>query len=408
MIWNPRPLLYSLVTLVTCSQALPCMAGDVYLAIRGGGGGSGTQGDPYDASGPDAYDGLLTRFTSNTDFHYAPGTYVTRGWSWGQRETAHAGVRHHGAGVDQTIIKLDQSGQLIFGADWNHLIDGFEVHDLTLDCNAQGNSTFQNHQGAVAAFNAIGNNILLQDLKVINFGTSQQGQEDFVMFVWPANSYQGQTFNNVTFDNITFTQPATGNADGTTITTIGGPQGVTVNGNITNCRFVNCWSDFTYSHCFNAFNCQNNYVQHATQGMYFEPNDSQNHTWAVRHNTFVDVEYGIYINWHPGAHLGSVIFDNNQVSMIADRPDQAALGINDMGINGGNPSSSIDYIEFENNTVNLAPDAGWAAPYAHALDLRSPGNHYTINQLVAFGNNVSLPGLSYNIGSGVVGNLNLQ
>ncbi|HEY0793181.1 MAG TPA: hypothetical protein VGD78_19105 [Chthoniobacterales bacterium] len=408
MMLNPRPFLYSLLALLTCSQALPCMAGDVYLAIRGDGGGSGTQDDPFDASGPDAYDGLLTRFRSDTDFHYAPGTYVTRGWSWGTQETAFAGCRHHGAGVDQTTIQLDGSGGLIFGADWNHLVDGFEVHDLTLDCNAQGNAAFQNGQGAVAAFNAIGNDILLQNLKVIHFGTSQQGQEDFVMFVWPADSFQGQTFNNVVFDSITFTQPATGNGDGTTITTIGGPQGVTVNGAITNCRFVDCWSDFTYSHCFNAFDCENNYVQHCTQGMYFEPSDSQDHTWTVQNNTFVDVEYGIYINWHPGAHLGNIVFDNNQVSLIADLPDQAALGINDGGINSGDPSSSISSLEFANNTVNLASDAGWAAPYAHALDLRSPGGHYTINQVVGSGNSVSLPGVAYNVDSGVVGNFNLQ
>src|SRR6266481_1653180 len=117
----------------------------LYLRIRtDGGAGSGTSNDPYDCSTPDKYDAVLAKYPQNTTFLYWPGTFQTRGWYSQKRTSAGANCKHIGAGVDQTIIQLvgasDPNSQdgTIFGTDYNKTCDGFEIHNLTIDCNASG------------------------------------------------------------------------------------------------------------------------------------------------------------------------------------------------------------------------------------------------------------------------------
>ena len=415
MILKVRPLLYSLLITVTCSATLPSMAGDVYVASRGDGRGSGSQSDPYDGASADGFDWIIAQYPSGTNFHYAAGTYLTHGYHF-QRENIHAGCRHYGAGVDKTIIRLvgPESGQqpsgVMFGADYNHSADGFEMHNMTLDCNAGANPIFRNGQGAVGAVNIQGNNILFQNMKIIGFGTGAQGDECFVFFSYPGSYWNGRTFQNIKLDHVTFTAPATGNRDGVSVTTLYAAQGVNVqNTQIVNCQFLDINSDFTYAHALGALDNENNLIRNCTEGGYFETADNQNRTFVFRNNTFQNVRKAIYVNWHPNAYIGSIIFDNNNVSLRPDLPDNAGLGVSDDGLHNGDPSSRIGYIEFENNTLTLA-SYGEFSSLCRALDLRSPGHHYTIGQVVASGNNASgLPtGTPYNIQSGVVGNLSIH
>jgi len=76
-------------------------------------------------------------------FLYAPGEFQTRGWKAQERQTANPGCKHIGAGstgTNATTIKLVDVWDawiegFIFGEG---ACDGFEVHNLVLDCNGNG------------------------------------------------------------------------------------------------------------------------------------------------------------------------------------------------------------------------------------------------------------------------------
>src|SRR5271165_2083154 len=214
-----------LQALAAAAQAPPV---DIYLAIRTDGAvGSGTADDPFDASTPERYGGLLGTYFRNTVFHYAPGTYKTNGWVYRQQQTAGPNCKHYGAGIDQTIIQLvgasnPNTDGVIFGSDDDAVADGFEVQNATLDCNAAGNPMFVNGLGAIGAVNTQGNNILIKGVKVINFGTSRVGTECFVIFIDPAASFKWRSFDNIQVQNCIFTSPARGNKDGLSCVVIGG------------------------------------------------------------------------------------------------------------------------------------------------------------------------------------------
>src|SRR5262249_30625120 len=121
---------------------------NIYLAVRTDGiAGTGTASNPFDASTAAKYDKLLATYSQNTVFNYAPGTYQTTGWRFRTRKSAGTNCQHLGAGVDQTVIQLvgandpSQDG-IIFGTDYDATADGFQVQNLTLDCNAFGNPKF--------------------------------------------------------------------------------------------------------------------------------------------------------------------------------------------------------------------------------------------------------------------------
>ncbi|HEX6909953.1 MAG TPA: hypothetical protein VF142_06150, partial [Longimicrobium sp.] len=78
-------------------------------------------------------------------FFYAPGEYLTRGYKYAVRTTAHPGCKHVGSGStgpNRTTIKLVDALQAwtedtIFGSQSHEIWNGFEAHHLVLDCNAE-------------------------------------------------------------------------------------------------------------------------------------------------------------------------------------------------------------------------------------------------------------------------------
>src|SRR6202007_197203 len=79
-------------------------------------------------------------------FFYAPGEYQTRGWKYLERSTANRGCKHIGSGMEgagKTTIKLVDTWaawteESIFAPFHSaQSSDGFEVHGMVLDCNAQ-------------------------------------------------------------------------------------------------------------------------------------------------------------------------------------------------------------------------------------------------------------------------------
>ena len=140
---------------------------------------------------------------------------------------------------------------------------------MTLDCNAAGNPKFVKGLGAVGAVNTQGSNILINGVKVINFGTSRVGTECFVVFVNPAASFKWRSFDNIQVQNCIFTSPATGNKDGLSCVVIGGATGVNVtNTAVVNSSFIDLQSDFASSHAFYAEQCTGNIVQNCETGTY--------------------------------------------------------------------------------------------------------------------------------------------
>ncbi|MBV8533834.1 MAG: hypothetical protein JO207_08530 [Verrucomicrobia bacterium] len=324
MHFNPCParslslILISAVCFLNHAQAQTLT--NIYLAARTDGiAGTGTASDPFNASTPDRYDQLLATYSQNTVFNYAPGTYQTRGWRFRTRKSAGTNCKHYGAGVDQTVIQLVGANDLtqdgvIFGSDYDATADGFELHDLTLDCNASGNPKFTNHLGAVTAIATVGSNMLFRGIKVIGFGTGRVGAECFAVLISPGPALSSRSFDNITIDSCVFTNPAQGNQDGLTCVTIGTTAGVTLtNASVINSWFIDLASDFSFSSAFFAEQCIGNYVQNCDVGSYTEPLSFQPNRWLVQNNTFNSVYCGALVKFHATGKLQDLEFIDNTV-----------------------------------------------------------------------------------------------
>ena len=371
---------------------------DVYLAVRQDGHrGSGSAEDPFDASSPDKYDRLLATYSNNTVFHYAAGTYQTRGWHYRTRKSAGTNCKHYGSGVDQTVIQLVGANDLtqdgiIFGSDYDATADGFEVQNLTLDCNASGNPKFTNHLGAVGAISTNGSNILIRGVKVIGFGTSRVGAECFVVFAYPGPALSWRSFSNFTVDSCVFTAPAHGNKDGLTCVAIGASTNARMEGAIVNCRFINLKSDFTYSHAFAAPVCEANEVIGCDNGFSLEPDDRQSGTWIVRKNRFRDVIAAVTVKWHPTGSLNTIQFEDNDVVLKVD-PQQTsfAFAVDDTGLKTGDQRPNIAKVIFRNNRISLAESPKEQVPPAAGLHLVSLEARYSVGDLIVENNVFNLP-----------------
>src|SRR2546425_13147767 len=82
---------------------------EVWLASRADGqSGSGTIGDPFDASSASKLDGLMSSFAPYTTIHLSAGIYQTNGYAAGVTGgwQPKRGQRIVGAGIDVTTLKL--------------------------------------------------------------------------------------------------------------------------------------------------------------------------------------------------------------------------------------------------------------------------------------------------------------
>jgi hypothetical protein len=354
-------------------------AADIYLAPRTDGrSGSGTRSDPYDASSPSKFDALLQRFPTNTVFHYASGVYETTGYHF---RSGNAGTNcvHRGAGIDQTIIRLvaDSGGDneaLIFGVDYSRTCSGFQVTNMTLDCNAANYPTFTQGGPQPAAINVQGNNILIKSVKVIGFGTGKIHSECFPVTSRPGQVFAGQSFSNIHVENCIFTNPATGNQDGVSVVSLGSdsPDVQVTDTAILNCQFVNLASDFLYVHAMNAALCRGNYVQGSVTalengqfitGFYDEPATIETQPVTITNNTFKDVFSAASINFHPTGGFGDFTFSNNTV-ILPNAFNIFSVGVNVWNQNSGRPT--IKSITVDNNVFGGDPNTDPA--YYRAVD----------------------------------------
>jgi hypothetical protein len=129
-----------------------------WLSPAGGTGASPDGSSPERAwlAGPAAALDAIWKTNNYYDcFFYAPGEYETTGWKFVERLTANPGCKHMGSGSigpGKTVVRLvnvwDPTVEgLIFGPP--HPVDycdGFEVHQMVLDCNAQDNPQYARGQ----------------------------------------------------------------------------------------------------------------------------------------------------------------------------------------------------------------------------------------------------------------------
>jgi hypothetical protein len=373
-------------------------ARDIYLAVRQDGHrGAGSVQDPFDASSAARYDAILQRFRDDTNFFYSPGIYETMGWNFRTRQTANPHCHHFGAGADRTIIRLVGTSQahtdgVIFAADYDGAADGFELHDLTLDCNASANPKFCDGIGAVEAINVIGNNMLFSNLKVEHFGTGKRGVECFPIFCFAGSGHDFGHYENIRLENSVFTDPASGNKDGLSCVVIGASTNARVDGAIVSCRFIHLKSDFSYSHAFGAPLCEGNEVIDCQTGFYLEPADRQFGTWIVRKNRFRDINSAVMVKWHPSGSLNTIQFEDNNVVLEGDpEPFSVALAVDDTGLKPGDQRPTIAKIIFRNNQISQAEPSTGKVERIAGLTLVSPEASYSVQELLLENNVFRLP-----------------
>ncbi len=374
------------------------VARDIYLAVREDGHrGSGSARDPFDASSAAKFDAILARFREDANFFYSPGIYETTGGRYRTRPTANPRCHHFGAGVDRTVIRLIEARHptdegTIFYADYDASVDGFEVHNLTLDCNASGNPKFRDGTGAVGAINVVGNNLLFSNLKVEHFGTGKRGVECFPFFCDAGAGHDGAQYQNIRLENSLFTEPAIGNKDGLTCASIGASTNAQIEGAIVNCRFINLKSDFSYSHAFGAPLCEGNEVIGCENGFYLEPVDRQFGAWIIWKNRFRDVITAVMVKWHPTGSLNTIQFEENNVVLDAEpQRTSAGLAIDDSGLRPGDQRPTVAKIIFRNNRVSLAEPSKENTEQIAGLTLVSPEARYSVQELLLENNVFRLP-----------------
>jgi hypothetical protein len=365
----------------------------VWLSATGAlGDGTGRSAtNAADASTQAKYDALYIG-VSNQVFNYLPGTYQTQGWFFQTRQSANPGVHHIGAGIDQTIIQLVGASTLtndgvIFGNDFNVRSDNFGVHFMTHDCNAVNQPKWTGTTGVVTAIATIGNNLIFEHLKIINFGTTRVGAECFPVQCVAGSGFSSQTFSNILIASCIFTQPAIGNHDGVTGAVLFSNSAfgnVLANAAIVGCSFININSDFAYSHAFAAPVCSGNVVDDPGVAFYTEPNGLIG-DYVITGNIIKNCSFGGQINWDDTATagLGSVTFSNNQ---IISPPLGTIFWINDSGLSVNRPV--MQALIMRDNFCTVPP--GGTRNGIQGIKLNS-ANKYGLNRLIVTGNTLPVP-----------------
>lgn len=151
-------------------------------------------------------DNLTIHFMGGVFEVPAAGIELRKGW------------KLRGAGIDNTILRMKTNA--VSGLD-GYVVhhgsirkDGAELSDLTIDCNAQN----QTSPVYVAAAGLMGSNTRISRVKAINWATFTTGKEAFVVLI---NAFAHETYTNCVIEDCLVTQPAPVTfADGATAITI--------------------------------------------------------------------------------------------------------------------------------------------------------------------------------------------
>lgn len=179
------------------------------------------------------FDAIMGSAPANSTVHLGVGEFQTKGFmhlagGWHPK----SGQRITGAGMGLTVIKLVGAATPYAGDEY-HCIkfpfdpatspDGFEVSDLTIDCNSTGQLNPGVSCGAIA-LPAGGRHVRLRRVRAINFGShgpSHSYRENFVISVAGNNVPQSNVIDAVIEDCVV-EQPSAGAMWNSTILFVGG------------------------------------------------------------------------------------------------------------------------------------------------------------------------------------------
>jgi hypothetical protein len=238
-------------------------------------------------------------------------------------------------------------------------------------------------QGMVAAIAAYGNNLKFTKLNIIGFGT-RSAKECFVVGLGVPYGVSPRALGNVLVEDCRFSAPALNNGDGITALVLqaNSPSRYT-NAVVRRCTFEDL-KLFPYSHAAGSIHMENCTVKNCDVAVYFEPDGFATgvvEPSLIRSNQFIDVDSGLYLNFHPGAQLDSITCVGNEIVLNGFNGwgfascDACAIG----------PSGSITNLTLLNNVVRYAD---WSV----RPQLRDGGILYSDMQHATFGNNVIVLG----------------
>jgi hypothetical protein len=209
------------------SQGSPSTAKEVWFAIRSDvAAGQGTKDDPYNESDQAALDAKLNSLPGDVIIHLGPGIFKTRGGRGTNRQGVipwepKSGQRILGSGMFVTTLQLtlnstnDTTQEAHFFAIGGPNIDfsGYEVSDLTIDCNLGGQPTptgFAYPKISCGAISLRGYNLKVRRVRVINWGRRGAQWECFPLAISaranpggpPVPQYNAEEMSNVVEDCI--------------------------------------------------------------------------------------------------------------------------------------------------------------------------------------------------------------
>lgn len=208
---------------------------DIYISTRSDGKGTGTADDPFDGSTAANFDAIMAdggKTPANCNIYLiGSGTYQSKGF------TPRSGWKFH-AGQATIQIPVLTAGEAatfiaIFGGNTVPLVSDILIEGGIWDLNMQN----QTQAMGPAAIQLICDGLIVQNLKVINFGNTSAGGEEFVIGNFTNGSRDGIIHRKpVRWRNIEFTGLAAGVTNTGTITLLNacGGQNVTTNDSLSN------------------------------------------------------------------------------------------------------------------------------------------------------------------------------
>ena len=207
---------------------------DVWIAVRSDSAkGSGTENDPHFRSSATDFDTLMASIPANTTIHLGPGVFETRGCAndiaggWEPK----SGQRIVGSGMGITVLKLVEAVSTAAKTyaigvhdDGTAFLDGFEVSNLTIDCNLAGQPVPQGQTFAnlcCCAIYAPGRHIRVRRVRVIRFGTQLATRECFPIFVGYSHPDRPQEVCDCVVEDCVVEEPSFNNVRETTCISIG-------------------------------------------------------------------------------------------------------------------------------------------------------------------------------------------
>jgi hypothetical protein len=170
------------------------------------------------------FDEVLPTIAANTAIHLGPGVFLTRGYRPGETIRIKTRQKIIGSGMGLTTLKLVNAsvvdsayaviGTLPTGGELRH----FEVSDITLDCNLDG-QLIAGHDFApiaCAGIMASGAHLRYRRVRVIHFGSLKAGYECFALWSAGAHPNAGVESVDCVIEDCIVEHPAINQAEMTT------------------------------------------------------------------------------------------------------------------------------------------------------------------------------------------------